>query len=167
MMRPKRWLIIAGKAALVVLKVPFRLTSITPLPILAGHLAQRMVPGNAGVVHQDVEALPLVEHLIDDPLGFAPLGDVALNHHAPDTQIADLLGDRLGIACIGAEVDGNRGALTVRQLQSDGAADAARSSSDQRHPSGEGKLLRPPSSSSHTRGWASQFTTAGSSRKTT
>ena len=28
-MRPKRWLIIAGNAALVVLKVPFRLTAIT------------------------------------------------------------------------------------------------------------------------------------------
>ena len=73
-------------------------------PVVIGHLAHASIARDTGVVHQDVEALPFVEHFFDDARGLAFLGHVALNEQALDTQFADFVGGDFGLLGIRPEV---------------------------------------------------------------
>lgn len=66
------------------------------VPVLDGHLAHRLVHGDAGVVDQVVDPPALFEHLVDDPVAVGGLADVALVHRHRPAPGAELAGELVG-----------------------------------------------------------------------
>ena len=105
-------------------------------PIIVRHLAHGAVAGDSGVIHQDVEPLPLVEYFLDDARGFALLCDIALDQQALAANFGDLRGCTLGMLDLRSEVQRNLGPA-ARQFKRDRAPNAARSAGNECHAPGE------------------------------
>ena len=93
------------------------------LELLVGHLLDGGVPGVAGVVDDDVEAAELLERRADEPVGEPGLGDVAVDRDRLGSERLDLVHD--GGARRLVEIVDHDLRPVPRQLQRDGAADAA------------------------------------------
>ncbi len=98
-----------------------------PLEPVVAHLVDRRVERVAGVVDEDVDLAPLVDHLLDELVGHARLGQIAGEH---ERVAVDLGGRLLGDVAVEV-VDQHLGALLGEQLRGR-ASDAACRAGDDR-----------------------------------
>ena len=100
------------------------------VPLLVGHFLDDVVPGVAGIVHDDVEALVGLHRGCDEPVREIGGGDVADAGDSLAAQGLDL-GDGLQGRRLVQVVDHDAGAFGG-ELQRNGPANAASGSGDQR-----------------------------------
>ena len=102
------------------------------VPVVLTELEQQVVPGDAGVVHQDVQSTELLEHAVDSRLDGGTVGDVA-----PDAdglgRATELTRGGLGLLLVQVEY-GDSGTLLGEPLGGS-RADPSCSTGDDRHPS--------------------------------
>jgi hypothetical protein len=84
-----------------------------------------MVARDAGVIHQNVEALPLLEYLLHDAASILLTADVTPQYQALHAKRANFLGNTLGVSGVSSVIDCDVGAA-VGQFQRDRPANAAK-----------------------------------------
>ncbi|MNT61961.1 hypothetical protein D3C72_1996420 [compost metagenome] len=101
------------------------------VPLLVAHLLHHVVPGEAGVVDDDVDALEIAHRRVDEAVGKVRCGHVAHAGHGFDAhclQFLDGLLRRLGV-----QVIDDQARAFACQPHGDGVADAAARTGDQCH----------------------------------
>jgi hypothetical protein len=99
------------------------------VPVLVGHLEDRLVGRDAGVVDEDVQAPVVIDDLLHGAPAVLGRADVALMDGDRDLVFGELGLEGLGAFAIAAVARGDGGALGG-QAVTDGGADAARAAGD-------------------------------------
>ena len=99
------------------------------VPLLVGHLLDHVVPGVAGVVDDDVEALVFADGRADEALGEVRRGDAADAGHGLAAGVADGLHGLL--RRFGVEIVDDDARAFAGELERDRAADAAARTGDE------------------------------------
>ena len=76
-------------------EVPAQVHADDGVPVVVGHLGQRLVPQDAGVVDQRVEPAELAHGGLDEPVRDVGIGDVARDGDRAPPRGGDLVGHRL------------------------------------------------------------------------
>src|SRR5690606_1427766 len=112
------------------------------LPLFVRQPPDRTIAGDAGVVHQDVQAAQLLDGPLHEAFDGGRVADVApLAMHA-DPQLSDLAGGPLGrfgefaVAVVVEKVEGDVGTV-AGELEGDRAADAGGAAGDDHAPPAE------------------------------
>src|SRR5207244_10505671 len=101
------------------------------VPVLVGHLQNRLVAGDPGVVDEDVQPPVVVDDLLDGPPAVLRGAHVALMDAGADAVLRELVLERLRTLAVAAVAGGDRGPLH-REALADRGADATRPAGDHR-----------------------------------
>ena len=123
-MRPDRCRSIGRIAAFVQRNAPLEVRVEHGVPIVLGESHQQVVPGDACVVHEDVDSTEGLDRRVHEPVGLLCAGDAGLKRYSGAAARRDLADYGGGIVLAGVVVHHHACAF-CREPQGDGPADAS------------------------------------------
>ena len=123
MMRPLRAFIIGLTTALLQLNAPLRFVAITLSHSSSFMAYEKVVPGDAGIVDEDIQTPPALERRLHEFANLARIGDIDAAGKALLTQCLDFVGH--GCGCRSVAGTHCHGGAAGGKLERDLAPDAA------------------------------------------